>query len=85
MDFDELFTEQKVVDCSREHRIIGIILLLNLVSLAIDCVSACKRYNEFTSLKKENETLKSIILKSVDKAFLRMMKNGNDSEDEHEE
>jgi hypothetical protein len=85
MDFDELFTEQKVVDCSREHRIIGIILILNLVSLLVDCVSACKRYTEIKFLKQENETLKSIILKSVDKAFLRMMKNGNDSEDEHQE
>jgi hypothetical protein len=85
MDYEQFFTEQKAADCTREHKIIGIILILNLVSVVIDCVSACKRYNEIKSLKQENESLKSMILKSVDRAFIRMMKNGNNPEDEHQE
>lgn len=84
MDYDQFFVKQENT-CAAEHRIIGLFTIVTVFSLLIDLVSCCRTNQKLQNLQNENESLKSLILKSVDKAFVRMMKNGNDSEDEHED
>lgn len=71
--------------CATEHRIIGLFTILTVACLASVCASTCATSREIESLKNENETLKSLILKSIDKVLLRMMKNGSTSDNEHED
>lgn len=88
MDFEFLHDEQPVTkptDCNCTQHICVTVLMLTIVNLLINCVYKCQESQKVRHLKRENETLKSMILKSVDNAFMRIMKNGNDTDDEHDE
>lgn len=83
MEYEQFFQTQDECDCYSSVR--TVVIILSLLTLAVDCVTVCKRNRKIAELTNENETLKTIILKSVDKAFIRMMKNGNDNEDSKDE
>ena len=86
MDYDQFMPKQPMdekCDCSNHIR--GTIFVLSVLTLVVDCIASCRRKRKMEEIENENKTLKSIILSSVDKAFVKMMKNGNDSEDEHDE
>jgi hypothetical protein len=53
--------------------------------ITVSCASAYIQTIQMNDLAKENRSLKTRILKRLDKAFVRFMKNGNESEEEHEE
>ena len=76
MNYEELFPKQ---DCVCSTQIRGVIVALSAVILLIDCVTSCRRTRKVNELTTENKTLKSIILSAVDRALVKMMKNGNDS------
>jgi hypothetical protein len=82
MDYEQFFQTQ---ECNCYNSVRTVVVILSLLTLVIDCVTVCKRNRKIEQITTENETLKTIILKSVDKAFIHMMKNGNDSEDDHED
>lgn len=84
MDYEQFIVKQDDT-CATEHRIIGLFAVATVFSILVDLVSCCRTNRKIRDLQNENESLKSLILKSVDKVFVRMMKNGNNSEDEHED
>jgi hypothetical protein len=79
MDYEQFFPKQEC-DCSNHIR--GTIIVLTVLSILIDSVAYCRRDKKITELTSENQTLKTIILKSVDRALVKMMKNGHDSEND---
>lgn len=85
MDYEQFFPPQTTNECGREHRIIGFFVFVTVVSILVDVVSYCRTNRKLRDLQNENESLKSLILKTVDRTLVRMMKNGNDSDDEHED
>jgi hypothetical protein len=86
MDYDQFIPNQPVEEkCDCSNHIRGTFVVLLLISLLYDCVTSCRRNRKIERLKNENKTLKNLILASVDKALVKMMKNGNDSESEHDE
>jgi len=75
----ELYNSQ----CVTHSYLIGSIFVSGLLSLMCLCATHKQgRQNEI--LKAENESLKTIILKSVDKMFVRMLKNGYDIDTDNE-
>lgn len=80
MDYEQFFPKQEVKceDCGNIVR--GVLVVMTVLSLLIDCISSCKNKRKIHALETENKTLKSIILKSVDRALVKMMKP-----DEHED
>lgn len=82
MDYEQFCPKQEC-DCSNHIR--GTVIILVMINLLIDCVASCKRSNLIKELTTENETLKSVILNSVDRVLVKMMKNGNDEDELHEE
>ncbi len=80
MDYEQFFTTSNEHKCDSQIRMT--ILVVTLLYVIIDLTLTCKNNRKVNDLQKENETLKSVILKSVDRALVRMMKNGNDSEED---
>ena len=82
MDHKILFTES-VCNCSQQTMIGGILTLL-LVML-IDCCYTSRLNNRIQELDSENKTLKNVILTTVDRALVRLIKNGNDPDSSDQE
>ena len=87
MDFDQFFpTEVQEVVCDCTSQVRTTVLLLTAIYVMVDYACSNKNQKEkISQLTAENATLKSVIMKSMNRTFERLMKNGNDSEDEHEE
>lgn len=77
MDYNKLFLNDS---CETEHKIIGLFTILTCFFLGLDCMLSCGNNRRLDTLEAENKTLKNIILKTVDRTLVRMMKNGNSSE-----
>jgi hypothetical protein len=84
MDYDQFFPK-KEVECDCSDHIRGTAFLITLVVFLIDCIAQCSHNKKMKKLETENETLKSVLFKSVDRALIRMMKNGNDIDNNDEE
>lgn len=82
MEYEQFFSYQIDEKCGYEQTVIMILGSIILLSLLYDCISDCKSRKR---LSNENETLRAIIVKSVDKTLINMMKNGNDEENCHED
>ena len=82
MEYEQFFSYQVDEKCGYEQTVIMILGSIILLSLLYDCISDCKSRKR---LSNENETLRAIIVKSVDKTLINMMKNGNDEENCHED
>lgn len=83
MDYEQFFPKQEMKACEREHTVLGVVGVLTLIYMLVDCIYVCSANRKMKALKNENETLKSIILKSVERNLLRMMHQS--TEDEHED
>lgn len=83
MDYEQFFPKQEMKACEREHTVLGVVGVLTLIYMLVDCIYVCSANQKMKALKNENETLKSIILKSVERNLLRMMHQS--TEDEHED
>lgn len=83
MDYEQFFVKTEQPKCENEIRMTIIVMMI--VWVILDVTLMCKAKHREKSLKQENETLKNVILNSVDRALVRMMKNGNDSADIHQE
>lgn len=83
MDYEQFVEKDNNHTCDNQIRMT--ILVMTAIYLILDLTLMCKANRREKALKQENETLKNVILKSVDRVFVRMMKNGNDSGDEHED
>lgn len=85
MNFEEILSERKTEECDCTNPIRGALLVISLMYLVMDCFYTRRTTRRINELKAENETLKTVILRSVDQVFMKMMKNGNDFQHEHEE
>lgn len=85
MNFEELLSKRETEECDCSNHIRGAIFLMSILYLVFDCVHSCRRNHQIAELTVENNNLKTIVLKSLDKAFTNLMKNGNNSENEHED
>lgn len=83
MDYEQFFPKQMAKECSDEHYIIGVFSIIFAVSILLDCISMCRANRKMRALQYENETLKSIVLKSMERGVLRMM--NQPTEDDHED
>lgn len=83
MDYEQFFPKMQETKCDNQIRLT--IVVMTLLYVILDLTMMCKANRREKALKQENETLKNVILKSVDRALIRMMKNGNDTEHLHEE
>lgn len=72
-------------ECVTEKRIIGLFGFLTVLCITVSCASAYIQTRQMNELTKENRSLKTLILRRLDKAFVRFMKNGNESEEEYEQ
>lgn len=72
MEYEQFF-EKKNNECDFEHQLIGFIFLASLLSMLIDCCISCRRNKQIRDLKKENETLKAFVMRSIDASLVRMM------------
>lgn len=88
MNYEELlgndyFKEKAECNCYSYVKLT--LLVVTLLTLAVDCVSHCRTRSRVRKLTAENETMRSLIMTSLDKAFTKIVKNGYDSESEHED
>ena len=84
MDYEQFFsTSTQEHKCDSQIRLT--ILVVTAIYVVLDLIFMCKANRRMNDMRQENETLKSVILKSVDRALVRMMKNGNDTDNTHEE
>lgn len=82
MEYDQFFGKQEIsCDCSTIAG--GLVALLVSAYMLVDCMCMCKQRQRIYSLNHENQTLKGIILQSVDQALTQMLKNGNEFEKVH--
>lgn len=83
MDYEQFFPKTEQPKCENEIRLTIVVMMI--LWAILDLTLMCKANYREKALKQENETLKNVILKSVDRALVRMMKNGNENEINHEE
>jgi hypothetical protein len=87
MDYDQFLHKDVPEDsCDCTNKVCLAISLMAIIYLVAECIVHPSQIQKekIAKLKTENENLRSILMKSVDRAFVRMMKNGNDSDDEDE-
>lgn len=85
MNYEELLGEQYFAEKPCYSHIKVTLLVVTLLALLVDCVGHCRARCRVRRLEAENETMRSIIMTSLDKTFTRIVKNGYESENEHED
>lgn len=83
MDYEQFSVKSDKCACDTQVR--GAVLIVSAFYILVNLVLNYREVRREKLLQQENETLKNIVLKSVDNALVRMMKNGNNSEDEHDD
>lgn len=88
MNYDELLYTQDAsegIECNCYPHVHATLLVVAFVALIVEWIRNCRSRYRVNSLEVENATMKSIILTSLDKTFSRMVKNGYESDNEHED
>lgn len=83
MEYEQFFTTNAITDTNTIYLQVAIIGLLSLNLVMKCCLCWCNKRRRMTDLEQENHTLKSIILQSVDKALVNMLKNGSHDDGGH--
>lgn len=84
MEYEQFFqADDDNCNCYNQVKItvIGLTCVIGLISFALSCRDSKRVYK----LKIENNTLKDIILKSVDQTFTKILKNGYDIDNSDDE
>jgi hypothetical protein len=81
MDYEQFFSTQTMPECVHEKFTIGMLTFMIAAYILVDCVAMCNASRKMKSVQDENETLKSIVLKSVERNLLRMMHQPEEEED----
>jgi hypothetical protein len=77
MEYEQFFTTNTIVDTNPIYLQVAIVGLLSLNLVMKCCLCWCNKRRHVAKLEQENHTLKSIVLQSVDKALVNMLKNGS--------
>ena len=67
------------------HSRVSLIFIMFVMMMVFDCVYSPTYKDKITKLQKEHNSLKNLIVKSIENAIINHMKNGNDPEDTFEE
>jgi hypothetical protein len=81
MDYEQFFTKTEAKECDCSNHIRVTLAVITLLCLIVDCVSSCKTKRRMNAIEAENQTLKSIIFKSVDRALVNLIKPDEVHED----
>lgn len=73
MDYEQFFPKQTTPECVNERFTLGMLAVLTIGYILIDCMTTCNANRKIKTLESENKTLKSIVLKSVERSLLKMM------------
>jgi hypothetical protein len=84
MEYEQFFTTNATTTMDSSYLYVAILGILSL-NLMMKCYKTCRKSRRVLQLEQENHTLKSIILQSVDKALVRMLKNGSHDDGGHNE
>lgn len=63
------------------HSNVTLIIIIIITMLLFECIYSPTHKEKIEKLEKENNSLKNIIIKSIENAITKQMKNGNDYED----
>lgn len=85
MDYEQFFAESKNDECNCYNQVKFILLGMSCLALLVDCIYSCKMRRNINELKIENKTLKNVILTSIDQTFTKILKNGNELNEEHDD
>lgn len=85
MNYEELLGNDYFAEKNCYSHIRLTLLVVTLLTLVVDCVSHCRTRNRVRTLTAENETMRTLIMTSLDKAFTKIVKNGYETDDEHED
>ena len=72
-------------ECKQSDAIRIALLIVTIIELGFACFRTCKAKNKIHQLEAENESLKKTIMRTIDNAFINIIKNGNDTPEEHED
>lgn len=78
MDFDFEILELNDDSCNCTYCVQVSFIAFALLMIFYNIVNNCKTTQDVLDLQSENDTLKRLVLKSIDKIFVRMLKNGYD-------
>jgi hypothetical protein len=82
MDFEQFCPKQPISECKDEKFTIGLLAIFTSLYVLIDCLASCRANRKLNALQGENETLKTIILKTMERSLLRMMHQPQENEHE---
>ena len=73
MDYEQFFPKQMTSECVNERFALGMLAVLTIGYMLVDFITTCNANRKIKTLESENNTLKSIVLKSVERSLLKMM------------
>jgi len=83
MDYEQFFPKQTTLECANEKFALGLLAIVSTVYILVDCISMCRSNRKMNDIQHQNETLKEIILKSMELGLIRLMQHS--AEDDHED
>ena len=84
MEYEQFIIEEKN-QCDNSDHIRIALFVVTLIELTINCFRVWRTSKKNEELETENRSLKRMIFNNIDNAFVRIMKNGNRFEHDHEE
>lgn len=84
MEYEQFIIEEKN-QCDNSDHIRIALFIVSLIEISIACFRICKTSKRNDELEAENRSLKRMIFSNIDNAFVKIMKNGNRFEHDHEE
>lgn len=85
MQYEQFFPFRNDDNCNCYDQVKITVISITCFLGLIKCVLSCRDNRKIEKLKVENNTLKEIILKSVDQTFTKLLKNGYDIDDSDED
>jgi hypothetical protein len=85
MEYEQFFNIDEVnsYNCSNEIRLT--VICIGIIAILFDCIRSSKLEQRIKRLRTENNTLKGVILQSIDRKLTKTLKNGYDIEHSDDE
>ncbi len=80
MEYEQFFTIDEVNPSTCQNEIKLTLICVGFIVIIIDCIRSCKLEQRIKKLRTENNTLKGVILQSIDRKLTKNLKNGYDIE-----
>ena len=77
--------EKHSSECQEQYNIRIAVFVATMITLVFDCFKLFRTKRRIQDLETENRSLKTRILRNIDDAFVSIIKNGNRTEEDHED